>query len=157
MSLIYTHYGKALHGVVLGIIKNEQYAEDVLQEAFVKIWNAASTYDAKKSRLFTWMLSICRNTALDKMRSKGFKAEKEIQSDESYVSDREGEHSTNPDTIGVSEMANVLPENEKELIDLIYFQGFSHRAAADETALPLGTVKTRIRKALQTLRHRFKE
>src|SRR6188508_2589331 len=73
LSLLYDKYSAALFGVALKIVKREELAEDVLQETFIKIWTAFSQYDSSKGRLFTWMLNICRNQAIDKIRSGSYR------------------------------------------------------------------------------------
>ena len=79
IELIYQHYGSNLLAIIVRILGDQKYAEDVLQDAFVKIWINALKYDPKKGRLFTWLLNICRNTAIDKLRSKAFKNELALQ------------------------------------------------------------------------------
>ena len=70
MTLFYDRYSAALYGVIFRIVKAEDETEDVLQEAMVKIWNAFASYDPSKGRLFTWVLNICRNLSIDKIRSR---------------------------------------------------------------------------------------
>lgn len=72
-SYLYDHYSGALFGVIFKIIGDQPLAEDILQEAFVKIWNNFSSYDSSKGRLFTWMLNITRNLTIDTLRSKSYK------------------------------------------------------------------------------------
>jgi RNA polymerase sigma-70 factor (ECF subfamily) len=70
-SYLYDNYSGALFGIIYKMLDDRQLAEDVLQEAFVKIWNSFSNYDSLKGRLFTWMLNIARNLTIDTIRSKG--------------------------------------------------------------------------------------
>jgi RNA polymerase sigma factor (sigma-70 family) len=160
---LYDHYSAALYGVLLKVVREEEQAQDLLQEVFVKIWNNLSQYDTKKGRLFTWMLNIARNTAIDAIRAgKSMSRPSSAQTlatDEAgtFAVDREYAISPeNPDHIGLHEVVEQLRPERKQLIDLVYFSGYTHEEAADELGLPLGTVKTRIRSALQELKKLFK-
>lgn len=159
---LYENYSAALYGVLLKIVREEEQAQDLLQEVFVKIWSNLSSYDTQKGRLFTWMLNIARNTAIDSIRSS--KAMGRPASAQTISTDDEGTYSVdrqyavapeNTDFIGLKEVLNRLRPERKQLIDLVYFNGYTHEEAAEELALPLGTVKTRIRSALQELKQLF--
>ena len=76
LNLLYEHYSDALYGVISKIVKNDELAEDTLQETFVKVWRYADKYDADKAKLFTWLYRIARNTAIDKLRSHNLKHQK---------------------------------------------------------------------------------
>ena len=85
ISLLYDNYGDTLYGVAYKVLKDEELAQDVLQESFIKIWKKSDSYDASKAKLFTWLFRITRNTAIDKLRSVKTKTDKEIQIDVSDV------------------------------------------------------------------------
>jgi RNA polymerase sigma factor (sigma-70 family) len=155
LKIIYEKYASALYGVISRLLNDDHLAEDVLQEAFLKIWNNADSYEASKGRLFTWMLNICRNTAIDKMRSKGFKNSKQTASDETVLLENPTKiyDDIKPDTIGIKELVEKLKPEWKQLIDLIYFKGYTQQEVADELEMPLGTVKTRLRSAITALRN----
>lgn len=160
---LYKHYSAALYGVLLKVVREEEQAQDLLQEVFIKIWNNTAQYNTQKGRLFTWMLNIARNTAIDAVRAgKAMSRPSSAQTlstDEAgtYAVDREwGVAPENPDHIGLREVVQKLRPERKQLIDLVYFNGYTHEEAADELGLPLGTVKTRIRSALQELKSLFK-
>ena len=123
---------------------------DVLQETFVNIWRRIDLYDETKGRLFTWMLNIARNAAIDKTRSKGFQqSQRQIPLDGEVVptSIRPG-----IDDYGLKKLILKLKDEQRLLIDLSYFQGYTHEQIATALHIPLGTVKTRIRSALTQLR-----
>lgn len=157
MEILYDNYSSALFGVIHRIIQNDEIAEDVLQETFLRIWNNFSMYDPAKGRLFTWMLNIARNLAIDKIRSKEFSQQRKNRELPDSVSphDIEDKSAFNPDTIGLKEMIRKLEPEYKQIIDLLFFNGFSQREAAEKLNLPLGTVKTRSRSAIQKLRNLF--
>lgn len=154
IKLIYRHYGANLLGIILRIVKDQSLAEDVLQESLVKVWKNTSSFDAQKGRLFTWLLNICRNTAIDKTRSAAFRHQAAIQGDDNLVGmvDSTDSYSFNPDQIGIREWVDKLSPEQVEVIDIVYFSGYSHREAAEKLNLPLGTLKTRLRTALISLR-----
>lgn len=154
---MYDMYSSALYGVIYRIIQHEEIAEDLLQEAFVKIWNSAASYDESKGRLFTWMVNIARNLSIDKTRSKDFRNHSKTEDIENIVLsvDKGFTTSINPETLGLKELVNKLNPDQKAVLDLVYFQGFTHVEAAEELNLPLGTVKTRLRNGIITLRKVF--
>lgn len=158
LRMLYDHYSAALYGVILRIVIERETAEDVLQETFVKIWNNSSSYDASKGRLYTWLLNIARNTAIDKTRSKNFGKSTKVQSIEDFVYSVDKQHnSTIPvDQIGLRKFVDELKPEQKQLIDLLYFGGFTQSEAAEELNIPLGTIKTRIKAALTRLRELMK-
>ncbi len=157
LKTVYEKYSSALFGVITRIVNDDHLAEDILQEAFLKIWNNAESYEASKGRLFTWMMNICRNAAIDKMRSKGYKTGKKTTSDETvlYENPTKIYDDIKPDTIGIKDIVNKLKPEWKELVDLIYFKGYTHQEVADELNMPLGTVKTRLRSAITLLRQKI--
>lgn len=157
MEILYDNYSSALYGVIYRIIKNDEIAEDVLQDSFLKIWNHFLQYDPEKGRLFTWMVNIARNQAIDKVRSKDFVNQSKNQSLDNAVSFVDLNKSTayNPDTIGLKEMVKKLDGEYRQIIDLIFFEGYSQSEAAEKLNIPLGTVKTRSRTAIMKLRQEF--
>lgn len=154
---LYDMYSSALYGVIYRIIQHEEIAEDLLQEAFVKIWNSAASYDESKGRLFTWMVNIARNLSIDKTRSKDFRNHSKTEDIENIVLSVEKGFTTsiNPETLGLKELVSKLNPDQKAILDLVYFKGFTHVEAAEELNIPLGTVKTRLRNAIITLRKVF--
>jgi RNA polymerase sigma factor (sigma-70 family) len=154
---IYDNYCKALLGLIFRIVQDQELAEEILQETFVKIWNNVASYDAAKGKLYTWMLNIARNLAIDKVRSSEFKKAAQTQTIEKSVHsiNKDFQVGINPDTIDVKELVNKLRPEQKELIDLIYFYGYTQAEAAEKLKMPLGTVKTRVRSAIGELRKYF--
>ncbi len=157
IDLIYEKYADSLFGVIQKIIPNAQDAEDVLQTSLVKIWKNGNTYDASKGRLFTWMLNICRNSALDKVKSKATKNEKsnrDIDIATNYIDSKQNAN-LNIETLDIKKQVNQLPADQKALIDLMYFKGHTQAEIAEIVDIPLGTVKTKLRSAILTLRTIF--
>jgi RNA polymerase sigma factor (sigma-70 family) len=151
-SYLYDNYSGALFGIVNGIVPDKEVANDVLQNVFVNIWRKIESYDPSKGRLFTWMLNIARNAAIDEIRSKGFRdSQKNLSMDESM--DIPGAV-TGPaiDDVGLKKVLTTLKGELRVLVDMSYFQGFTHEEISKALGIPLGTVKTRIRSALIQLR-----
>ena len=149
---LYDHYAAALYGVIRQIVVDGEMSNDVLQETFVNIWRKIALYDEGKGRLFTWMLNIARNAAIDKTRSKGFQQSSRLQP----IGDSETlQPSVKPgvDEYGLKKLLWKLKDEQRLLIDLSYFQGYTHEQIAKALDMPLGTVKTRIRTALSQLRN----
>jgi len=152
MTLFYEKYSAALYGVIFRIVKKEEIAEDVLQESLVKIWHSFYSYDASKGRLFTWVLNISRNLAIDKIRSRQYRVNSRTQPiEESAALRQAAEPSFRPEHIGLQEMTRQLNPEQRQIIDLLYFGGFTQSEVAEELNLPLGTVKTRARAAIKVL------
>ncbi len=155
---LYDNYSAALFGVINRIVLSEDIANDVLQECFVKIWTNISAYDAGKGSLFTWMLNLCRNKAIDEIRSKAYKNETQNQNIEDYVLkiDESNFVESSIDHIGLKAVVQKLKPTHRELIDKVYFEGYTQEETAKELDIPLGTVKTRLRAAMQHLREVIK-
>lgn len=153
-SQLYDQYSNTLYGVVCKVIKNDEFAADVLQDSFVKVWKNINGYNPQKSSLFTWLLNITRNTAIDFIRSKNYRAGQENQSLDDSVSilENKGADSININTIGVKAKALAIDEKYSILIEKLYFEGYTQEEVSKELGIPLGTVKTRVRAAMIELK-----
>ena len=147
-------YGDSMHGVIYNIVKDAAIADELVQDVFIKAWNKGGTYSIKKGRFFTWLINIARNTAIDKVRSKAFKQSKQNLNADFFVdiimSNENLDHQT--DAIGIKKFVTNLGEKCKEIIELLYFKGFTQKEASEELSMPIGTVKTRNRNCIQDLR-----
>lgn len=151
ISLLYEHYGDTLYGVAHKVVRNEELAQDVVQESFVKIWKKSDTYDSSKAKLFTWLFRITRNTAIDKLRSVRTKTDKEIQIDVSDVYNL-GVDSIKPEFMDVRENLEKIEHKYQVVLDALFFQGMTQQEASDELDIPLGTIKSRLKIGLRELR-----
>jgi len=153
-TYLYNNYSSTLYGVLLKIISDEEIAADVLQESMVKIWKNFTMYDSTKGRLFTWMINIARNMAIDKMRSKFYKQSSKTLNIEKSVSwvDRNKQTEFRPEHIGLRQLVEKMKPELREILDLVYFNGFTQAETAVALDIPLGTVKTRMRAAINQLR-----
>ncbi len=149
---LYANYSAVLYGISRKIVGSEEIAQDVLQDSFVKIWKNFSKYDSSKGRLFTWLLNITRNTAIDYTRSKEFQTRSKF-STEFKLESHSNASEMNVDAIGMSEMLNLLDPESKLVLETVYMKGYTHVEAAEYLNLPLGTIKTRIRNGMMILRN----
>jgi RNA polymerase sigma-70 factor (ECF subfamily) len=151
-ELLYSKYSSALYGILIRIVDDMKIAEDLLQESYIKIWKNLDHYDESKGTLFTWMLNIARNTGIDHTRSKYYKnRQKSLSYDE--INDDTSTVNNNTNLIGVRQLTLKLETKYRQVIELIYFKGHTHEEVAQILNIPLGTVKTRTRQALLTLRN----
>lgn len=155
-ATLYDNYAPALMGVINKLVSNAADAENLLQDAFVKIWRHIEKYDPEKGRLYTWLVTICRNTALNYLRSRENFTEVEIQNTGSGVPvQRLITEASATDHIGISKQVEKLDEKHRVIINLIYFWGYTQQEVAEKLDMPLGTVKTRTRMALQLLKEQL--
>lgn len=154
ISLLYKNYAPALYGIITRMIPSEEVAQEVLQDVFVKVWNNADKYDSSKGRLFTWLAQITRNAALDTFRSGKYQRSTKTETLEPTVYNNDRLFSENPNIkdAGLQKIVNNLDAKYRKVIDYVYFQGYSHSEAAKELDIPLGTLKSRVRIAIQMLR-----
>lgn len=160
-NYLYDNYSGALYGLILKTVVESNFADEVIQDVFMKVWKNIGQYDASKGRLYTWMINIARNTAIDFLKSKAYQNEQKNQSLSNFVnreetinlSDRMANVSeNNTDLIGMSAVINGLKPEWNELIQLAYFQGYSQAEIAERLDIPIGTVKTRTRNAMIELK-----
>jgi RNA polymerase sigma-70 factor (ECF subfamily) len=157
-DLLYKLYGKNLYEITVKIVHDRAMAEDVLQDSFVKIWLHMADYDSAKGSLFTWLLNITRNTAIDRTRSLAYQSRIHCSSrlDEGdrkvtnlYKQFPCFEQQT--DTIGLLNYVALLEEDHREVIEHIYLKGYTHVQTSKKLQIPLGTVKSRLKRAISLL------
>ncbi|MGD1945481.1 MAG: RNA polymerase sigma factor [Croceivirga sp.] len=151
-------YAENICGVINGILKNPERSEEVCQDVFIKIWNNAKSYNPSKGRIFTWILKIARNAAIDELRSKSHKNWKKNLYTDNFVGNFEGadHNDSKVDSIGIERLLKGLKQKCIQLIDLLYFKGFTQKEAAEQLDIPIGTVKTRNRSCISQLRENMK-
>ena len=118
----------------------------------MKIWKKIATYQPKKGTLFTWILNVARNTAIDKIRSQEYKQKSVTSTFEWSSNDHQASTQTPVEHIGLKGIVNKLKPELQEIIEVIYFKGYTHQEASKLLELPLGTIKTRIKIAIRELR-----
>ena len=156
LSILYDKYAPALMGVINRIVNDKLEAEDLLSQTMLKVWNKIELYDNSKSSLFTWVMTIARNTAIDKKRLKSFENHKKTDSLDATVYEIVGTNDFNS-KLDVQSLTLKLDSKYKLVLDMMYLQGYSQLDISKKMDIPLGTVKTRLRKAIQILREELKD
>ena len=157
---LYDLTSSKLYGVAVRVVTNREWAEDVLQEGFFNIWRIAGDYKATLSPPMAWMALVVRSRGLDFLRRRASeRADRMLELDD-VISDTVAGDSPNPmDTAQASEQAKALhnclsrlDNKQREVVSLAYMRDMSHGELAEQLKLPLGTVKTWIRRGLEQLR-----
>jgi RNA polymerase sigma factor (sigma-70 family) len=155
-NYLYDHYAAAMYGVIVKVIEQADTANDVMQETFVKIWKSIDQYDGTKGKLFTWMINIARNTAIDKLRSSSFRNQQRTTDiTESTQAYQVLSTAANVEQIGLNKLVSGLKPEYRMVIDLAYFKGYTQEEISKELDMPVGTVKTHVRRALMELKKIF--
>jgi RNA polymerase sigma-70 factor (ECF subfamily) len=154
-DFLYDHYSGALFNIISKTLRDEEKAADVLQESFVKIWKNIASYNPEKGRLFTWIMNIARNGAIDAVRVEGRKPAMDDIEDRAVQNEKDTYEDLQTTSSEMKAIIDMLRPERKILIDMAYFQGYTHEEISEELSIPLGTVKSRIRTALQELKQYF--
>lgn len=162
---LYDLYKRLLFGMVIAIVKKHEEAEDVLQEIFIKIWNKADSFDAKRGNAYSWIVTLARNTAIDRIRSKGYKTQqKQSVSIHEPLFFLEGDTYDPMETTIFSDRAELvkqaleqIPAKQSEVIKIAYYRGMTQSEIARSLDIPLGTVKTRTRQGMIKLKRILEE
>jgi len=154
LELLYSRYGGLVYSLVLRIVGDPELAREVLQDTFVRTWNGRATYDPKRGRVAWWLMGIARNGAVDLLRSRPHQArlrEREPLSVDVPTGEKDA-----ADVLGlrrdVINALGALPAAQRAAIELAYYSGMTHTEIARVLNEPLGTVKSRMREALDRLR-----
>jgi RNA polymerase sigma-70 factor (ECF subfamily) len=159
LAEIYDRYGRLVFSLALRILDDESLAEEVTQDVFVQLWNKADQYRSAEGKVITWLTSMARNRSIDVLRRRAVRPEGH------QIGWADGTSPDLADPVEVEEQVELdqdrhrllgaiseLPEEQRQVLALAYFQGYSHQEIANTLQEPLGTVKTRLRLAMQKLR-----
>jgi len=158
LGALYDRWVRSLYSLVLHLLKDPDEAEDVVEETFWQAWRKAGSYEPSRGAVSTWLLTIGRRKALDRLRARKRSREDLLGDDRSFADLPSSEPDPSLDAESVELRENVrqalngLPAEQREVLELGYFSGLSQSEIADVTGQPLGTVKTRMRLAMQKLR-----
>ncbi len=155
LKLLYHHYSDAIYGIVHRILRRQEESEEVLQSVFLKIWNNIDSYNESKATLFTWMAQIARNTAIDMKRLKSFEMTSNTSSFDNTEYGMAAESSEK--SVDIKALIKNMPDKYRILLNKMFLEGYTQQEISDELEIPLGTVKTRLRDAIQTLRETLKD
>jgi len=152
---LYHNYSAALSYVIGKLITDKQTAEDLLQESFINIWSNIHQYDAAKGKLYTWMRNVTTNKCLDFLRSSVHNMRKRVSGNEMNVSGEILKTEQKTDHIGISQIINNLNSDHQKVIRMAYYYGNTFEEISCQLNLPLGTVKSRMRRAIGIIRSDF--
>lgn len=151
LSMLYTHYSSTLYGIAVRVLGNSADAEDALQKSFLKIWNSIDQYEEEKASFYTWIAQIVRNTSIDIKRLKSFEFQQKTDSLDPHV--HKGEAVVDSlEGLDTSSLLSSLDEKYAFVLEYLYLRGYSQRELSTEFDIPLGTIKTRVKKGLDILR-----
>ena len=158
LGALYDRWVRSLYSLVLHLLKDPDEAEDVVEETFWQAWRKADSYEPSKGAVSTWLLTIGRRKALDRLRSRKRNREDSIDGMSGFADlpsglpdpEAQAEGSELRETVRAA--LRELPNEQREVLELGYFSGLSQAEIAEKTGQPLGTVKTRMRLAMQKLR-----
>ena len=154
MAQLYDRYSGVVYAVALRVLADTGAAEDVLQDVFMQLWRNPAAFDSSRGSLGAWLAVIARHRAIDQLRKRrpetdiadvviSCQQNLENQTDRSRIVDK------------VRSLLGGMPSPQRAALEMAYFQGLSHSEISAKTGEPLGTIKTRIRTALMTLRKAF--
>lgn len=144
---LYDKYSPALYTIILQILRQREASDKVLQKVFIDIWNKIGEYHSGKGSVFIWMLQIARNTALGEIKSLWYQALIQEKKESSLLADLE------IDDFGLKKIINQWSENQKEIVNLYYYQGFSFEQIAASLSLSENFVKKTIKTALSEIKN----
>jgi RNA polymerase sigma-70 factor, ECF subfamily len=158
LAAAYDRYGHTAYALFVRITRDKTVAEDLVQELFLRLWNRSREFDSNRGALGVWILSIARNMAIDYVRSAQHRFSNRLRSMDHleplcFSFNPSGHESRIDDVRTIQEAFAALSADEKRVMELAYFEGFSQSEIAENINEPLGTVKSRMRSALARLRH----
>lgn len=159
LAELYDRHHRLLFSLIVRVLRDRGESEDVLQEAFVRVWDRAGTYSATLGTPLAWLVRIARNRAIDRLRSRHVRANVAEPLDVAPAA-LDATSEGNPEEVtataeqrrAIVAALDTLPAEQRQLVESAFFEGYSQSELAEKFNLPLGTVKTRIRTAMQQLR-----
>ena len=156
LASLYDRYRLILFGLILRILHSRPEAEDILQDVFIQVWKTAANFDESRGRPFTWLVTLARSRAIDRLRALGSRqrvADEAMQeAAPESVSDSEADALQSEQREVVRDALRELPSEQREALVLAYFEGLTQTEIAARLNAPLGTVKTRMRSGMIKLR-----
>src|ERR687897_209352 len=158
-AALYDRHSRAAFSLAYRMMGDRTAAEDLAQEAFLKVWRGAGSYRAERGSVRTWILSIVHNRGIDQLRSHASRRRTqdkiEATAPRSQPSEAFAETLRNSQRDQIREALNTLPSEQLKILELMYFSGYTHVEIAELLSLPLGTVKGRMRLGLKKIRDYF--
>ena len=156
LELLYENYSRSLYGIAYRVLNNKEYAEEALQNSFLKVWKNIQQYDENKATLYTWMSQIVRYSSLDIRRLKSFERSQKTENLEPNVHIGKAQN-TSSDALDAKKILSGLEEKYSVVLEYLYLKGYTQQELSDELDIPLGTIKTRLRKAIAIIRTNLKD
>ena len=157
---LYDRYSSNVYALAFRMMNDQMMAEEILQDTFLKMWSRSRQYLTERGPLLTWLLTIARRTALDRLRLESRRPTLSEGNDPDLIWETTPEPETTSEEArwhSLHLVVQSLPEENRKVIELAYYQGMSQSEIADVLDLPLGTVKTRLRAGMNRLRHQWLE
>jgi RNA polymerase sigma-70 factor (ECF subfamily) len=159
LGTLYDRYGRLVYSIAMNTIGEASLAEEITQDVFMRVWEKARTYDVDLAKVSTWLIRIARNRSIDELRRRMVRPEQHSSSFSDLPEIAQPHETAVEEQIAAAWEAQVvrkalseLPGDQKKALAMAYFQGMSHSEIAEALGEPLGTVKTRIRLAMQKLK-----
>jgi RNA polymerase sigma-70 factor, ECF subfamily len=166
LGALYDRYGRLVYTVAIHVVGDVETAEEITQDVFVRVWEGAHTYRPDLAKVSSWLISITRHRAIDELRRRGVRPEKDSAA---WPEDMGQDHVEGLPLLDgpeeqveghlqsrrIRQVIATLPAEQREVLGLAYFKGLSHSEIAEQLNQPLGTVKSRIRQAMQKVRDAF--
>jgi RNA polymerase sigma-70 factor (ECF subfamily) len=164
-AVLYDRYASPLYSLAFRMLGNRNDAEEIVQDIFVTLWSKAGTFDPEKAKLFTWLTAMTRNRCIDRLRARNARiatSENRAQAADTFQPEVSADDRSAPDSLiqkeevrHLTRALRALPLEQRQALELAFFQGLTHREIAEQQMLSLGTVKARIRYGLEKLRTRY--
>lgn len=159
LGILYDRYGRLVFSIALHTINNTETAEEIVQDVFTRVWEKAMSYNPDQAKVSTWLMTITRNRAIDELRRLKNRPElTSIEWTETLLITDQKDHGPEVSAEmhwqqkSIREAVNALPREQRQVLALAYFKGYTHTEIAEALGEPLGTVKTRLRQAMIKLR-----
>lgn len=158
LARLYDRYAPIVFGLARRILVRLEDAEEVVQDVFAQVWRDAARYEHGRATVAGWVVMLARTRSIDRLRSR--RARPDQNAGDADVAPRLASRDRSPEQVTISEQdarqvrgaLTSLPEPQRALVELAYYEGLTHSEIAEKTGVPLGTVKTRLRTAMTTLR-----
>lgn len=164
LSQLYDRYSRLLYSTIIKIVTGTEEAEDILQEVFLHAWEKAETFSPERGTAYSWLVTMTRNKAIDRLRSKGYKKQTlQVALEPAEAMVGSAEHDPHDALISSDNRTAILgalkklSASQQKILELSYYFGYSQSEIAKMLKLPLGTVKTRMRQAVISLRELVRE
>ncbi len=159
MSAIYDRYARLVYALALKILNDRGAAEEAVQEVFVKVWRRARDFDAERGKFSAWLAGIAHNHAIDELRRRRIRPAASVEQDDDALAEL-ADHAPAPHDLAVAnferrrigDALRAIPNEQRNCIELAYFEGLTQQEIADRLGEPLGTIKTRMRLGMQKLK-----